>query len=201
MLAGGRAKRMNGADKPMLTLAGKSLMQHVVGCAAPQVDELLINANGDTGRFAAFGRTVVADSIDGYPGPLAGILTGFDWTKQNRPDAQWLVSFACDCPFLPGDLVDRLIAAANAAKVPVSIAASGKRHHPVFTAWRTDLPLSADEILRKRGLRKADSLVENFPNVRVDFDTKPIDPFFNINTPDDLAVAESLMRDGVRFDA
>ena len=201
MLAGGRAQRMNGADKPMLTLAGKSLMQHVVGCAAPQVDELLINANGDTGRFAAFGRTVVADSIDGYPGPLAGILTGFDWTKQNRPDAQWLVSFACDCPFLPADLVDRLIAAANASKVPVSIAASGAQHHPVFTAWRTDLPLSADEILRKRGLRKADSLVENFPNVRVDFDTKPIDPFFNINTPDDLAVAESLMRDGVRFDA
>jgi len=192
---------MNGADKPMLALAGKTLMQHVVGRAAPQVDELLINANGDTGRFAGFGRTVVPDTIEGYPGPLAGILAGFEWTRQNRSDAQWLVSFACDCPFLPEDLVDRLIAAANTSKVPVSIAASGKRHHPVFSAWRTDLPLSADEVLRKRGLRKADSLVEGFPNVRVDFDARPIDPFFNINTPADLAYAESLIRDGLPSDA
>ncbi len=192
---------MNGADKPMLTLAGKTLMHHIVGRAAPQVDDLLINANGDIGRFAGFGRTVVPDTVEDYPGPLAGILAGFDWTRQNRPDAQWLVSFACDCPFLPEDLVPRLIAAANASKVPVSIAASGKRHHPVFAAWRTDLPLSADEVLRKRGLRKADDLVESFPNVRVDFDPRPIDPFFNINTPADLTFAESLFSDGMPSDA
>lgn len=192
---------MNGADKPMLTLAGKTLMERVVGRAAPQVDELLINANGDIGRFAGFERTIIADSIEGYPGPLAGILAGFDWTKQNRPSAQWLVSLTCDCPFLPENLVERLITAANASKVPVSIAASGKRHHPVFAAWRTDLPLSTDEVLRKRGLRKADSLVESFPNVRVDFDTRTVDPFFNINTPNDLAFAEALMRDGMPADA
>ena len=133
---------MNGADKPMLKLAGKTLMQHVLVRATPQVDELLINANGDIGRFAGFGRTLVPDSVANYPGPLAGILAGFEWTKQNRPHAQWLVSFACDCPFLPDNLVDRLIAAANASHVPVSIAASAKRHHPVFAAWRTDLKVA-----------------------------------------------------------
>jgi molybdenum cofactor guanylyltransferase len=201
VLAGGRARRMSGADKPMLTLAGKTLMQHVIGRAAPQVDELLINANGDTGRFAGFGRTLVPDSVGDYPGPLAGILAGFEWTKQNRPTAQWLVSFACDCPFLPEDLVDRLVAAAKNSNVPVSIAASGSRHHPVFATWRTDLPLSTDEVLRKRALRKVDGLVECFPNVRVEFDARPIDPFFNINTPADLAFAESLMRDGMPSDA
>lgn len=201
VLAGGRAQRMNGADKPMLMLAGKTLMEHVVGRAAPQVDELLINANGDIGRFAGFGRTLVPDSVDNYPGPLAGILAGFEWTKQNRPHAQWLVSFACDCPFLPDNVVDRLIAAANASHVPVSIAASAKRHHPVFAAWRTDLPLSADAVLGKRGLRKVDSLIGSLPNVRVDFDARPLDPFFNINTPADLAFAESLMRDGMPSDA
>lgn len=192
---------MNGADKPMLMLASKTLMEHVVGRAAPQVDELLINTNGDIGRFAGFGRTIVPDTVEDYPGPLAGILAGFEWVKQNRTDAQWLVSFACDCPFLPEDLVGRLIAAAKMSKVPVSIAASGSRHHPVFAAWRTDLPLSADEILRKRGLRKVDSMVESFPNVRVEFDVRPVDPFFNINTPDDLVFAESLMRDGMPSDA
>jgi len=192
---------MNGADKPLLSLAGKTLMQHVLDRAAAQVNELLINANGDIGRFAGFGRTVIADSVEGHPGPLAGILAGFEWTKSHRPNAQWLVSFACDCPFLPEDLVERLIAAANAANVPVSIAASGEHHHPVFAAWHTDLPLSADEVLRKRGFRKAGSLVDSFPNVRVDFDTRPVDPFFNINTPADLAFAESLMGDRVRPDA
>ena len=201
VLAGGRAQRMNGADKPMLTLAGKTLMQHVVSRAAPQVDQLLINANGDAGRFAGFGRTIVPDGVGGYPGPIAGILAGFDWTRQNRPDAQWLVSFACDCPFMPEDLVERLIEGARASNVPVSIAASGSRHHPVFAAWRTDLALSADEILVKRGLRKVDRLVESFPNTRIEFDTRAVDPFFNINTPDDLALAESLLRNGLLSDA
>lgn len=192
---------MNGADKPMLKLAGKTLMQHVLVRATPQVDELLINANGDIARFSGYGYMVVPDSVEDYPGPLAGILAGFEWTNQNRPSAQWLVSFACDCPFFPEDLVNRLIAAANTSNVPVSSAVSGDRHHPVFTAWRTSLALNADAILRRRGLRKVDALIDSLSNTRVDFDARPVDPFFNVNTPDDLARAESLIRDGMTADA
>ena len=184
---------MNGADKSMLPLGGKPLLQHVIARAAPQVDELLLSANGDPARFTAFGRTVIADHEAGYFGPIAGILSGFKWAKQNRAGAKWLISFACDCPFLPRDLVVRLLDGAEQADVPVAVAGSGRRHHPVFTAWSMSLPLSWAEILHVRALRAADHLIEMFPNTRVEFPDIPIDPFFNINTPDDLARAEVLV--------
>ena len=201
ILAGGQARRMNGADKPLLILAGRTLMEHVIERAAPQVDELLINANDDLSRFDRFGRILVSDPVGGYPGPLAGILSAFEWTKQNRPAARWLVSFACDCPFLPRDLVSRLTTAAQNSGVQVAAAANGNRHHPVFTAWSTDLPLDARDILLARGLRKVDDLVGAFPNTYVQFSKNPIDPFFNINTPDDLTHAEALADVGVRTNA
>jgi molybdopterin-guanine dinucleotide biosynthesis protein A len=201
VLAGGQARRMNGADKPLLILAGRTLMAHVIERAAPQVDELLINANGDLSRFDRFGRTLVSDPVGGYPGPLAGVLAAFEWTRQNRPDARWLVSFACDCPFLPRDLVSRLTTVAQNSGVQIAAAVSGNRHHPVFTAWSTDLPLNARDILLARGLRKVDDLVGAFPNIYVEFSDNPIDPFFNINTPDDLTHAEALADVGVRTNA
>jgi len=192
---------MNGADKPMLMLAGKTLIEHVIEHVAPQVDELLINANGDISRFAGFGRELLPDKIGGYPGPLAGILAGFEWTKKNRPDTRWLTSFACDCPFLPGDLVSGLIAAAEKSGVPIATAASGGRRHPVFTAWSADLPLDTDDVLIGRGLRKVDDLIGAFPNTSVEFYASPIDPFLNINTPDDLVRAEALVGEGARANA
>jgi molybdopterin-guanine dinucleotide biosynthesis protein A len=184
---------MNGADKAMLPLAGKPLIAHVIARAAPQVDELLINANEDPARFATFGHNVIADTQTGYLGPLAGMLACFEWVKENRTSAKWLVSFACDCPFMPGDLVNRLTEAARKAHVPVAIAASRRRHHPVFAALNTQLPLMSEDILHKRSLRKVDHLIEAFPNTRVEFETESIDPFFNINTPEDLAQAESFI--------
>jgi molybdenum cofactor guanylyltransferase len=196
ILAGGRARRMNGADKPMLMLAGKTLMQHVIEHVAPQVDELLVNANGDVSRFAHFDRELLPDRMDGHPGPLAGILAGFEWTTQNRPGARWLVSFACDCPFLPSDLVSRLISGAQTAGVPVAFAASGGQRHPVFAAWSTDLPLDSNDVLVARGLRKVDDLIGAFPNTCVEFSSSPTDPFVNINTPDDLTRAEALAGEG-----
>jgi molybdopterin-guanine dinucleotide biosynthesis protein A len=192
---------MKGADKAMMMLACKPLVQHVIDRIRPQVDDLLINANGDSSRFSGFGCKVVPDGMADFPGPLAGILAGLQWTKENRPDADWLVSCACDCPFLPSDLVSRLVRAAERAAVPIAVAASGTRHHPVVAAWRTDLPVDADDVLRARGLRKVDHLIDNFANVRVEFSADRFDPFFNINTPEDLSRAEALIMEGVQPDA
>ena len=193
ILAGGRARRMNGADKPMLPLAGKPLIRHAVERASSQVDELLINANGDVTRFAGLGHEIIPDRHDGYLGPLAGMLACFEWVKENREDAEWLVSFACDCPFMPRDVVSRLIDAAHRSDVPIAVAASGGQHHPVFAAWSMRLPLETADVLQRRGLRKVDHLIEAFPNTRVEFASMPVDPFFNINTPADLVRAESLI--------
>ena len=192
---------MRGADKAMTMLAGKPLIQHVIERLRPQVDELLINGNGDPSRFAGFGCQVVRDEMADFPGPLAGIIAALQWTKIKRPDSGWLVSCACDCPLVPSDLANRLIRAALRADVPIAVAASGRRHHPVVAAWHSDLRLDADELLRARELRKVDDLVESFPNLRVEFAAEAFDPFFNINTPEDLARAEALIADGIQSDA
>jgi len=184
---------MGGADKAFLALSGETLIARTVARARPQVGELLINANGDPARFAAFGVPVIADPIDGFLGPLAGILSGLEWMRANRADAKWLASFACDCPFFPLDMVERLIAKAESENAPVAVAASGGRHHPVFAVWRADLPVTAQSILNDQALRKMDDFVALFANVRVDFASSAIDPFFNINTPDDLTRAEALL--------
>ena len=192
---------MNGADKAMMILAGKALVQHVIDRVRPQVDDLLININSDPSRLAGLGCEVVSDGMPDFPGPLAGILAGLKWTRENRPDTDWLVSCACDCPFLPSNLVSRLVGAAKRAKVPIAVAAGGARHHPVVAAWRSDLPLDAHDILLTRAMRKVDHLIDSFANVRVEFSAEPLDPFFNINTPQDFSRAEALIADGVKSDA
>jgi molybdopterin-guanine dinucleotide biosynthesis protein A len=170
------------------------LIQRTIARARPQADELIINANGDLKRFEGLGCEVIADRIDGFLGPLAGILSGFEWMRASRPDARWLASFACDCPFFPADMVERLVAEAQVRGVQIAIAASGERHHPVFAVWSASLPVTSESVLRGQGLRKMDDFVAGFPNTRVTFPSASVDPFFNINTPDDLVRAETLMR-------
>ena len=184
---------MGGVDKALLELGGATLIERAVARARPQVDDLIINANGDLSRFDSLGCQVIADRIGGFLGPLAGILSGLEWMRANRSDARWLASFACDCPFFPADMVKRLIAEAESHDVKIALAASGERHHPVFAVWSAGLPVTTQSVLRGQGLRKMDDFIAGFPNIRVDFPSAPIDPFFNINTPDDLARAEILM--------
>ena len=184
---------MGGADKAFLTLGGETLLVRTIARARAQVGDLVVNANGDLARYAEFGLPVVADAIPGYLGPIAGILAGFEWMRANRPDAQWLASFACDCPFFPVDVAGRLIEAAEREAVPVAVAASAGRHHPVFAVWRADLPVSAEGVLLQRGLRKMDDFVALFPSTRVEFAVEAVDPFFNINAPEDLARAEAML--------
>jgi len=108
LLAGGLARRMGGGDKPMRTIAGRTILERVIARLALQCDGLVLNANGESARFAPFGLPVIADSVADFPGPLAGILAGLDWAAAYRPDAAWVLSVAADCPFLPRDLVARL---------------------------------------------------------------------------------------------
>jgi len=190
ILAGGQARRMGG-DKPLIPFRGRPLMAHAIERARPQVDELLINAN-DPARYHAFGYEVLPDHIGGFLGPLAGVLAGLDWMHANRKDAQWLASFACDAPFFPNEMVKRLIAAAEEKSTAIAVAASGAQHHPVFAVWSAALGATSEEALKEGASRKMDDFIALYPNVRVAFPVGAVDPFFNINTPEDLVNAEKI---------
>jgi len=192
LLAGGLARRMGGGDKPLRTIAGRTLLAHVVERLAPQCDGLLLNANGDPARFADVGLPVVADGVSDFAGPLAGILAGLDWLAANRPGAEWLVSVAADTPFIPRDLVARLHEARTAAGQPLACAASGGWTHPVIGLWQVSLREDLRHALTVEGERKIDRWTARHGVVSVDWPIEPVDPFFNANRPDDLDEAERL---------
>ncbi|MCV9937505.1 molybdenum cofactor guanylyltransferase MobA [Boseaceae bacterium BT-24-1] len=192
LLAGGLARRMGGGDKPLRTIAGRTILAHVLERLRPQCDGLLLNANGDPARFADYGLPVVADSVPDFAGPLAGILAGLDWLAANRPGAQWLVSVAADTPFIPRDLVARLHAARVAANVPLACAASGGWTHPVIGLWPVSLREQLRHALTVEDERKIDRWTARHGVVSVEWLVTPVDPFFNANRPDDLAEAERL---------
>jgi molybdenum cofactor guanylyltransferase len=192
VLAGGLARRMGGGDKARTRIGGATILQRVLARLKPQCGRLIINANGDPGRFADTGLPVVADSVPNFAGPLAGILAGLDWAAANVPDCEWLVSAPGDCPFLPNDLVRKLHAARIAAKAPLASARSGQQIHPVVGLW----PLSLREDLRRalvdEDLRKIDLWTARHGVAIADWPNTPIDPFFNVNTPEDAARAEEI---------
>jgi len=192
LLAGGLARRMGGGDKPLRTIAGSTILAHVIERLRPQCDGLLLNANGEPTRFADYGLPVVADSVPDFAGPLAGILAGLDWLAANRPGAQWLVSVAADTPFIPRDLVTRLHAAREDANVPLACAASGGWTHPVIGLWPVSLREELRHALTVEDERKIDRWTARHGVVSVEWLTEPVDPFFNANRPDDLAEAERL---------
>lgn len=192
LLAGGLARRMGGGDKPMRTISGRTILDRVVARLKPQCDRLILNANGDPARFAAFGLTVIADDVPNYPGPLAGILAALDWTAANRPDVEWVLSAAADCPFLPRDLVARLHAARAKENAQLSVAASGGQTHPVIGLWRVDLREALRHSLTVEDIRKIDRWTARYRLATVSWPTEPLDPFFNANTVEDVAEAERL---------
>jgi molybdenum cofactor guanylyltransferase len=191
LLAGGQGRRMGYVDKGLMTLGGRPLLAHAVERARPQVSTLILNAAGDPDRFAAFGLPVVADVVEGYAGPLAGVLTGLEWAAVHRPEVAWVATFATDAPFLPPDLVARLMAATGDADMASAMSAG--RTHPVFGLW----PVAERGALRRalidEEIRKVDRWTARYTVAQVDFPCDPLDPFFNVNTPDDLATAERLL--------
>ena len=192
LLAGGLARRMGGGDKPLHTLAGRTILAHLIERLGPQCDGLLLNANGDSARFAAYGLPVVADSVPDFAGPLAGILAGLDWLATNRPDTEWLVSVAADTPFIPRDLVARLHAAREEAGVPLACAASSGRAHPVIGLWPVSLRQDLRHALTVEDERKVSRWAARHGVAMTEWPAEPVDPFFNANRLDDLAEAERL---------
>ncbi|CAL79503.1 Molybdopterin-guanine dinucleotide synthase, mobA [Bradyrhizobium sp. ORS 278] len=192
LLAGGLARRMGGGDKPMRVIAGRTLLAHVITRLAPQCEPLVLNANGDPARFAAYGLTVVPDDVPGFAGPLAGILAGLDWVASHRPAAQRMISVAADCPFLPRDLVARLTAACMAEDTDLALAASGGHTHPVIGLWPVRLREDLRHALVSEDIRKVTRFTARYKVATVTWPVVPRDPFFNANTAEDLAEAERL---------
>jgi molybdopterin-guanine dinucleotide biosynthesis protein A len=192
LLAGGLARRMGGGDKPMRQIAGRTILDRVIARLQPQCDSLILNANGDPARFAAFGLPVIPDGVADFPGPLAGILAALDWTAANRPEVKWVLSAAADCPFLPRDLVARLVAALRDESAELAVAASDGQSHPVIGLWSVALREQLRHALVVEDVRKIDRWTARYKLATVTWPTTPLDPFFNANTMDDIAEADRL---------
>jgi molybdopterin-guanine dinucleotide biosynthesis protein A len=193
LLAGGQSRRMGGGDKCLRMLGTRTILDHILERVRPQVSSLVLNANGDPARFDGFKLPVAQDSVEGFAGPLAGVLAGLDWAAEHAPDCEWLASFATDAPFQPPDLVERLTEAVQSEGADLACAASEGRHHPVFGLW----PLRLREDLRaamiEEDIRKVDLWTARHRLAVAAFDVAEIDPFFNANRPDDLETAAQLL--------
>jgi molybdenum cofactor guanylyltransferase len=193
ILAGGQATRMGGGDKGLRKIGGRTLMDHVIDRLGPQVEALALNANGDPARLAHLHIPVIPDSIDGFAGPLAGVLAGLDWAASQGGDT--IVTAAADTPFFPCDLVPRLLMAAEGMEHPLVLAATpdperGQARHPTFGLW----PVALRDDLRAAltgGLRKVVMWTDRHNGRIAEFPDEAA--FFNVNTPDDLVRAEAML--------
>ena len=192
VLAGGLARRMGGGDKARIKIGGASILQRVLDCLTPQCSRVIINANGDAARFADTGLLVVADSVPDFAGPLAGILAGLDWAAANAPAVEWLVSVPGDCPFLPKNLVARLHDTRASSNVPLACARSGEWRHPVVGLWPVGLREDLRHALIDENLHKIELWTARHGIAIAEWPTAPFDPFFNVNTPKDVAQAEAI---------
>ncbi|WP_204115682.1 molybdenum cofactor guanylyltransferase MobA [Shimia biformata] len=199
ILAGGQATRMGGGDKGLLELEGQPILSRVIDRLAPQVAGLALNANGDPARLAQFGLPVIADSVADFPGPLAGVLAGLDWAAAQG--AETIVTAAADTPFFPCDLVPRLLLAAEGRPHQMALAATphpkrGLLRQPTFGLWpvalRDDLRAALGE-----GIRKVVIWTDRHGAGTAEFPVDGIDPFFNVNTPEDFALARELVGQNV----
>lgn len=197
LLAGGLSRRMGGGDKCLRMLGGRAVLERIVDRVRPQVTQIVLNANGDPGRFADTGLPVVADTVEGYAGPLAGVLAGLEWTAQNHPDCRWVASFPTDAPFLPRDLVPRMMECVRASGADMACAVSDGRAHPVVGLWPVRLADDLRRAMVEEALRKVDIWTGRYRLEQVAFPAAPIDPFFNTNRPEDLEQAERLLADGL----
>ncbi len=192
VLAGGLARRMGGGDKARIRIGGKSILERVLTRLRPQCSAVILNANGDPARFADTGLPVVADGVAGFVGPLAGILAGLDWAAAHALDVADVLSVPGDCPFLPADLVARLDAARRTAGRPLACARSGDWRHPVVGLWPVTLRADLRKALVEEGLHKIESFTARHGVAVAEWASTPVDPFFNVNAPEDAATAERI---------
>jgi molybdopterin-guanine dinucleotide biosynthesis protein A len=194
VLAGGLARRMGGGDKAKIEINGVSILDRVLATLSAQCVGIAINANGDPSRFADTGVPVIPDNVEGFVGPLAGILAGLDWLAAQNSGVEWMLSVPGDCPFLPDDLADRLHAARRkmGAGVPLACARSGEWRHPVIGLWSLALREDLRNALTVEGLRKIEMWTSRHGVAIADWPDRPRDPFFNVNTPEDVKRAEEI---------
>jgi molybdopterin-guanine dinucleotide biosynthesis protein A len=183
---------MGGGDKAMIAIGGTPILDRVLERLRPACSAIVLNANGDPARFASYGLPVVADSVPDYAGPLAGILAGLDWAAAHAPNVAFVASVPGDCPFIPCDLVPRLHAAREAAGTPLACARSGDWRHPVVGLWPVALREDLRRALVTDGLRKIEVWTARHGVGIADWPASPVDPFFNVNTPEDAAEADRI---------
>lgn len=192
ILAGGQARRMGGGDKALLPLGGRPMLAHVIERLRPQCHALALSANGDARRFAAFALPVVADERPDFSGPLAGLLAGLEHAR-SRLEIADVLTLPGDTPFPPGDLVARLHEARRAAGAEIAVARSGGREHHLAALWPASLGEALRSALFDEGLRKVGAFASRYRLAHADWSIEPFDPFFNVNTPEDLRQAETLL--------
>jgi molybdopterin-guanine dinucleotide biosynthesis protein A len=193
ILAGGLARRMGGQAKPLIALGEISILSRVIEVLRPQCASLSLNANTELNRYQLYELPILIDATDGFLGPLAGVLAGMDAAAENQPDVNFLLSAPGDTPFLPQDLVARLYAAKTQEQASIAVAASGGRAHHTVALW----DISLREILRKalidEGVRAVSEFIARHKKVDVDWSLDPYDPFFNVNSPEDLEIATEIL--------
>jgi molybdopterin-guanine dinucleotide biosynthesis protein A len=195
VLAGGLARRMGGGDKCLKLLAGRPILAHVQERLDGQAERILFNANGDPARFASWHVPVAADVVAGFGGPLVGVLTALEWAAAHAPEITDVVSVPGDGPFLPRDLVRRLVEARAEAGAVLAQAASGGRSNPVVGLWPVTLAAALRHAVVEERIAKVDAWTARYSLATVDFEAARVDPFFNANTQEDLAEAERLLRE------
>ena len=193
ILAGGRSQRMGGGHKCLLSLDNSTLLEHVIKRALPQVDRLILNINEDTNLFDAVNLPLVKDSINGFAGPLAGVLAGMEWSLENSPESKWIVTFASDTPFFPVDLVKNFLSVVDKTGAELVCASSKGRSHPVFGLWSVSLWEHLQKAIMKEDMRRIDTWTSRYNLQTVDFVAGDRDPFFNVNRPEDLDEARKLL--------
>lgn len=191
ILAGGQASRMGGGDKGLLRLGGATLLDHVISRLSPQCTALAINANGNSDRFRPYNLPVLPDGIEGQPGPLAGILAAMEWAAAEG--TQSVVTVAADTPFFPRDLVARLAEPAGLALASSQQPGEAPMQQPVFGLWPVELRGDLRSSLLA-GQRKVRQWAAQHNAAQVVFPHDGVDPFFNVNTPEDLKQARALAR-------
>ena len=196
VLAGGLARRMGGGDKALIRIGDETILERALARLTPQLTGIVLNANGDPARFAAFRLPVVADSVPDFAGPLAGILAGLDWVAANRPGVEWVVSVPGDCPFLPRDLVARLHEARAVESKALACAHSGDWRHPVVGLWQVALREDLRHAITVEDLRKIEVWTARHGVALADWPAEPVDPFFNVNTPEDVEKATQIAEAG-----
>lgn len=200
ILAGGQARRMGGADKPLTEIDGTPLLQYVIDRAKPQIEHLVLNANGDTSRYAQYDLPMQEDIVPDFAGPLAGVVSAMAWARAFHPEATHIITMAADTPFYPQDYVQRMISAIDEDK-PLACASYKGRTQPVFGLWPIDLHNELHHALTEEGIHKVDLFSARYGVADVNFDDIPYNPFFNVNRLDDIAQGEALLAEHVAFEA